>query len=112
MKIEEVDEGKKLEITTTGQKEELERFVQVKILKIQPTVQFTTKAHLRVDSLDIVCRRWRALLASARRAWNVFPASWRRSATSRNKETPSETTPSRLSLQQTQHAKKSLAMWS
>jgi len=29
MKIEEVENGNKLEITTVGQKEELERFVQV-----------------------------------------------------------------------------------
>ena len=29
MKIEEVDNGDKVEITTVGQKEELERFVQV-----------------------------------------------------------------------------------
>ena len=43
MKMEEVDDGRKLEITTVGQKEELERFVQV-----SPSLRLCASAPLRL----------------------------------------------------------------
>lgn len=47
MKIEEVEEGKKLEITTIGQKEELERFVQA----MEKSIGLNEKGMERVPSL-------------------------------------------------------------
>jgi len=47
MKMEEVDDGRKLEITTVGQKEELERFVQA----MEKSISLSEKGMERVPSL-------------------------------------------------------------
>lgn len=48
MKIEEVQDGKKLEITTIGQKEELERFVQA----MEKSIGLAEKGMERVSLLS------------------------------------------------------------
>ena len=58
MKIEEVDNGDKVEITTVGQKEELERFVQVCV---------------RGCTFSLVCAR--VCLSQSRSGRCMFPRS-------------------------------------